>query len=501
MAGIFHPEGHWFAGIDAPLAPHKLWAAMELIGNIGVRMDVEAGALLVETRVGSGDGLGLGGQEGGFWRQKIRGAATSLYYSSGPRDFLRDRAQTRHVKVVSVHRDEDPLSVNIRIGMVARCNLKSYHLTEPMTRQRNTPTDTTLTDDEEKPTPAKKPKKSKHVNVTAVDVDCAHYGRIVSRFLGPFEDIMQIIEYGTTADCTMSGDEEEMDFCEFLLKLTNKPILTFPQINSGIKAMHAEDTSTLKPCIHLYLNKDPTTPLDPVLPNLKDKIHRGRVHPVFALLLTLIHWEANDITYNKISEGIKTVTGFHIPRFIFPINQVFPINTTADNPARPDALDNTRKGEICLQACMMCPPRPDSALEHDGYHKGQPGKANIISMKTFTCHVIAGVITQIHFMLSTKQEWHKMDSDFDYEQFFWTIYGLFNNEDWAEGIITLWNKVVLGAVKASMPAALESASPSHIDRLKVMHATRKLAAAAPVTPTSPAGGSTAAATVVGGSAA
>jgi hypothetical protein len=49
MAGIFHPEGHWFAGIDAPLAPHKLWAAMELIGNIGARTDVEAGALLVRS--------------------------------------------------------------------------------------------------------------------------------------------------------------------------------------------------------------------------------------------------------------------------------------------------------------------------------------------------------------------------------------------------------------------------------------------------------------------
>jgi hypothetical protein len=50
MGGIFHPEGHWFAGIDAPLTPHKLWAAMELIRNIGARMDVEVGALLVGSR-------------------------------------------------------------------------------------------------------------------------------------------------------------------------------------------------------------------------------------------------------------------------------------------------------------------------------------------------------------------------------------------------------------------------------------------------------------------
>ncbi|KAJ7825997.1 hypothetical protein B0H14DRAFT_3468080 [Mycena olivaceomarginata] len=337
-------------------------------------------------------------------------------------------------------------------------------MTKKRGRGRRHTHDTTLTDDEEKPTPAKKPKKSKHVNVTAVNIDCVHYGHIVSQFLGPFEDITQIIEYGTTADCTMSGDEEEMD--ERLAKAYL--VSWLPRINSGIKAMRAEDTSTLKPRIHLYLNKDPTTPLDPVLPNLKDKIHRGRAHPVFALLLTLIHWEATDITYNEIFEGVKTVTGFHIPQFIFPINQVFPINTTADDPAWLDVLDNTCKGEICLRSAKAIYIGPDSVLEHDGYHKGQPGKANIISMKIFTCRVIAGVITQIHFALSTKQEWHKTDSDFDYEQFFWKIYSLFNNEDWAEGIITLWNKVVLGAVKVSMPAALESASPSHIDCLKAM---------------------------------
>ncbi|KAJ7748856.1 hypothetical protein B0H14DRAFT_3513710 [Mycena olivaceomarginata] len=350
-------------------------------------------------------------------------------------------------------------------------------MTKKRGRGRRRTHDTTLTDDEEKPTPAKKPKKSKHVNVTAVDVDCAHYGRIVGRFLGPFEDITQIIEYGTTADCTMSGDEE-MDE-----QLAEAYLAVEQQINSGIKAV------------------TPPTPLDPVLPNLKDKIHRGRAHPVFALLLTLIHWEANDITYNEISQGVKTVTGFHIPRFIFPINQVFPINATADDPAWLDVLDNTCKGEICLRSAKAIYIGPDSVLEHDGYHKGQPEKANIISMKTFMCRVIAGVITQIHFALSTKQEWHKTDSDFDYEQFFWKIYSLFNNEDWAEGIITLWNKVVLGAVKTSVPAALESASPSHIDRLKAMRSTRKLAAAAPVTLTGPTGGSTAAATVVGGSAA
>ncbi|KAJ7703759.1 hypothetical protein B0H14DRAFT_2647760 [Mycena olivaceomarginata] len=296
-----------------------------------------------------------------------------------------------------------------------------------------TSSDTTLINDKEQPTPAKKPKKSKHVNVTAVDIDYAHYDCIVGPFLGPFEDITQIIEYGTTADCAMSGDEGRWSnerlakaylihwqkfpgFRKFLLKLTNKSILcraveqqlTFPQINSGIEAVRTEDTSTLKPHIHLYLNKDPTTPLDPVLPNLKDKIHRGYAHPVFTQLLTPIHWEANNITYNEISESIKTVIGVHIPRFIFPINQVFPVNATADDPASLDVLDKRmQRGD--LSAGIWCPIRVMRNL----------------------------IYFQIYFTLSTKQEWHKTDGNFNYEEFFWS---LFDDGEWAEGIITLWNK-------------------------------------------------------------
>jgi hypothetical protein len=74
-----------------------------------------------------------------------------------------------------------------------------------------TSSDTALTDEEEQPTPAKKPKKSKHIDVTAVDVDYAHYGRTIGCFLGPFEDVAQIIEYGTTVNCAMSGDEGETE--------------------------------------------------------------------------------------------------------------------------------------------------------------------------------------------------------------------------------------------------------------------------------------------------
>jgi hypothetical protein len=74
-----------------------------------------------------------------------------------------------------------------------------------------TSSNTTLTADEEQPTPVKKPKKSKHIDIMAVDADYSHYGHTIGHFLGPFGDVTQIIEYGTTANCMMSGDEGETE--------------------------------------------------------------------------------------------------------------------------------------------------------------------------------------------------------------------------------------------------------------------------------------------------
>lgn len=111
---------------------------------------------------------------------------------------------------------------------------------------------------------------------------------------------------------------------------------------------------------------------------------------------------------------------------------------------------------------------PEAALEGDGYHKGRPGNASIIGLLTFCPRTIAGVATQVrrvhqssitltgwnfqvYFGLSSKQEWYKTEgSHFDYEEFFWTIYDLFDDEEWGKGIITLWNKYVAASSLISL---------------------------------------------------
>ncbi|KAJ6603928.1 hypothetical protein B0H10DRAFT_2229530 [Mycena sp. CBHHK59/15] len=80
-----------------------------------------------------------------------------------------------------------------------------------------------------------------------------------------------------------------------------------------------------------------------------------------------------------------------------------------------------------------------------------------------------------------------MDGDhFDYEKFFWTIDDLFDNQEWGQEIVGLWNKVILCTVAGSKPTADASMSgPSHLEQLKAALTTKKCsAAAAPAATTS-----------------
>ncbi|KAJ7645361.1 hypothetical protein B0H17DRAFT_1148441 [Mycena rosella] len=294
----------------------------------------------------------------------------------------------------------------------------------------------------------------------------------------------------------MSGDEGETDvklneawgilwrkfpgFHEFLLSLTNQPVVRRAierQLTSGMEDVRSQDTATLKRRVPSWTNEDPKIPLDPPLPSLKEKVYRGMVHPVFARLLTPMECEANEATYLEFTTGVRHLTGTQLPRFIFPLNQVFPVGEPPTDPAWAEALDNALKGEIVLRSAKALFMGPESALEGDGYHKGKPGNAEIINLTTFNRCVCAGVVVQVYFSLSAEQEWHKNDGPhFNYEDLFWTIYGLFDNDKWGKEIIALWNKVVLGKA-AGVQSAPAPLGPSHLEQLKTARAAAALAAA------------------------
>ncbi|KAJ7176288.1 hypothetical protein C8R43DRAFT_1197913 [Mycena crocata] len=356
--------------------------------------------------------------------------------------------------------------------------------------------------DEQDQAPSKKSKSE-------ASVDYIEYGRLIARYIGPFVDVAQAIEQGTTADSALSGDELDTDvrlieawtilwkrfpgFHAYLLSLSNKPIVRraiIRQIVSGIEAVRQQDTACLKNIITRLLLKI-GTPLEPPLADLKNKTLRGMAHPVFAAALTPMDMAAEQSTYEAIVKGDITLTGSQLPRFIFPLDQAFPVGVDSEDPVWLDVFDNALKGEIVLRSAKALLMGPDSALEVDGYHKGRPGNAKIIGLESFTPRVIAWVVTQVYFALSSKQEWGRKDGDFDYDEFFWTIHGLFEgegSEEWAKEIIDLWNKVVLGT-KPKHAAAVARSGPSTLAHLKAARAAKHAAASASSPPAQPAAAS------------
>ncbi|KAJ7824022.1 hypothetical protein B0H14DRAFT_3729197 [Mycena olivaceomarginata] len=302
------------------------------------------------------------------------------------------------------------------------------------------------------------------------------------------------IAYGHAA---MSGDEGEVDeqlagawkilwgkfpgFHEHLLSLSNQPVprrAIIKQLSTGHEGVRSDDTATLKRKIPEWLTKD-KAPLVPPLESLKSKAHRGFAHPVFAQLLTPMEWLPDESTWTEILDGTRHIKSDHLPAFLFPLDQEFPVDIEdLEDDAWIMVLDNALKGEVPLRAAKAIFMGPDAALEGDGYHKGRPGNASIIGLVTFTPRTIAWVVAQVYFALSSKQDWYKTEGDhFSYEKFFWTICGLFDEKEWGNEIIALWNRVVLGTVAVAAPVAA-ACGPSNLERVKAARA-RKRAAGAP----------------------
>ncbi|KAK7037070.1 hypothetical protein R3P38DRAFT_3311649 [Favolaschia claudopus] len=289
-------------------------------------------------------------------------------------------------------------------------------------------------------------------------------------------------------------------FHEYLLELSRDPTTRRAVMTLGMDSVRSADTSTCKKGVPLWLLEDPTSPLDPPLASVKDKTHRGLAHPAFARALTPMDWEATDSVWQQVLEGERQLLSDQLPRFIFPCSQEFPVGKP---PAWGAVLEHACKGEVCLRSAKAIFMGPDAALEGDGYHKGKPGNATIIGMtedihptnhrwgrnsgilSLYPPMLVSLIESQVRFALSSRQDWIKLDGDFDYEEFFWTIYGLFDDQDFADNIIALWNKAVFGAAKARVAAPATAAGRSSLAQIKAARALQKAAATAPASTPAP----------------
>ncbi|KAJ7875475.1 hypothetical protein B0H14DRAFT_3130659 [Mycena olivaceomarginata] len=345
---------------------------------------------------------------------------------------------------------------------------------------------------------------AKRSKADATPTDYIAYGRTVGRFLGPFVNIGHVVEYGCTADAAMSGDEGEVDeqlagawkilwgkfpgFHEHLLSLSNQPVprrAIIKQLSTGHEGVRSDDTATLKRKIPEWLTKD-KAPLVPPLESLKSKAHRGFAHPVFAQLLTPMEWLPDESTWTEILDGTRHIKSDHLPAFLFPLDQEFPVDIEdLEDDAWIMVLDNALKGEVPLRVWVLSVSEmlltlhqaakaifmgPDAALEGDGYHKGRPGNASIIGLSLSLPEPSRGLLRRFISRYRRSKTGTR-------PRFFWTICGLFDEKEWGNEIIALWNRVVLGTVAVAAPVAA-ACGPSNLERVKAARA-RKRAAGAP----------------------
>ncbi|KAJ7149299.1 hypothetical protein C8R43DRAFT_952129 [Mycena crocata] len=232
-------------------------------------------------------------------------------------------------------------------------------------------------DDEQDRAPSKKSKSQ-------ASVDYVEYGRLIARYMGPFVDVAQAIEQGTTADSALSGDELDTDvrlveawtilwkrfpgFHAYLLSLSNKPIVRraiIRQMSPGKKTCQ----STRYNCLW-YRGRAPTRhsmseethhssapqnwqPTGAATGQPEEQGTAGNGTPVFAEALTPMDMVADQRTYEAIVKGDITLTGCQLPRFLFPLDQAFPVGVDAKDPVWLEVFDNALKGEIVLRNSVV----------------------------------------------------------------------------------------------------------------------------------------------------
>ncbi|KAJ6583123.1 hypothetical protein DFH09DRAFT_1309359 [Mycena vulgaris] len=357
--------------------------------------------------------------------------------------------------------------------------------------------------------------------------DFTTHGRIIMRFIGPFENLEEIFIHGLKGDTALLGDEIEETPEE--KRLTESWTIVWqkfpgfhdlmlgihqdlPLMSTGMEGARSDDTGTVKPRIISWIPQPPPIPPTTSTPTVTtgtcaptatavtptptatglstSKATRGFSDPIIALLLLPLEF-LNDPEHPEplalIVAGDLDINGLQLPCFLLPPGQVddhSALDTVLTGPLLLRASSSFTHLNLVLtftyQSAKGMLMGPESALQGDGWHQGKPGNVVVNGLKTFTGRIIAYIACQVRFNLSSQSQWNKLDSHFDYQVFFWHLVSLFNNTVFATRTITLYNRVVLGNAAGISPAATPSASSgmTHLQRLQASRAAADARAAA-----------------------
>lgn len=174
-------------------------------------------------------------------------------------------------------------------------------------------------------------------------------------------------------------------------------------------------------------------------------------------------------TYNDIKSGTKACTATTLPRFLFPANQEYDPEDVEQGVFRghlllrvsfPPMLTRCLSDTfLIIQVAKHVLQGPTAALEGPGFHRGQQGVAALLNTSSVTPELIAYLAIQVwsiiapflagslltllqtRFALSSESTWSKRDGLFDYDEFFWSLVGILEDDE-SDAIIKLFNQYV-----------------------------------------------------------
>ncbi|KAJ3511829.1 hypothetical protein NLJ89_g3879 [Agrocybe chaxingu] len=241
------------------------------------------------------------------------------------------------------------------------------------------------------------------------------------------------------------------------------------QINESRDGTRGDDTSALKGCIIDYLLVDTVASQALGIKRKGLKGDRGWMHPVTAELLSPIKYPATQETYNDLNRGGKNARAGDFPRFLYPDGHIY----------NPDDIETgILQGHLMLRVAKHILQGPTAALAGAGFHRGRGGNASLMNLSGVTPNVIAYIAVQTRFALSSQSMWGKRDGLFDYQEFYWRIVSLFDDDE-GQDIIALYNYHVFGNPPPASASALANSElepiteESDYDKLKEQRAAKR----------------------------
>ncbi|KAJ7062202.1 hypothetical protein C8F01DRAFT_1230639 [Mycena amicta] len=152
--------------------------------------------------------------------------------------------------------------------------------------------------------------------------------------------------------------------------------------------------------------------------------------------------------HEDIVSGTIRIVSEQLPAFLFPAGQK---NDTT-------ALNHLLAGETIIQAAKVIYHGPSAMGQGDGCRgAGKDGNAELVGLKSFTPRLIAYIVCQVRFALTSVTTYNKVDGLFDYEKFFNYVLKALSRKDTEERVITLFNRRVLGVTPDDAPSSSLSA--------------------------------------------